>query len=263
MKTSIQIDELLTKDAAVYFLNQLREGRAKVLRDAEAADAIIHVLERLGMFLSGEMRTLGEYEGRITGLAGRSVLARKVPKEKAQFHLPFSELYRSVREARNAAMHEGAYARHLAVHAVQLGLILENALMNGLNLVRDLMVPNPICAELWQPLSFIRQTMLESSFSYLPVRLSMNGETEWKLVSDDALARYLMNAGDGEEKKKRLVESLADAIHRGQVQLREAKKCPQDEPVSSVLEGWNGLPILIVRNESADLVGILTAFDLL
>ena len=247
----------------MYFLNLFRQARAKVLRDAEAAAAIIHVLEKMGMFLGGEMKCLGEYEGHIKSVACRSLLARKVPKELMEFHIPFAELYRSVREARNAAMHEGAYARHLTTHAVKLALLLESALMNGLDLVRDLMVPNPVCAEMWQPLSFIRQTMLENSFSYLPVRTSVDPQAPWKLVSDASLALYLRAASDGECMKKRLVQSLADAEQTGGIKLLRTKQCHQEEPISSVLAGWNGLLILVVRKDSTDLVGILTAFDLL
>ncbi len=160
-------------------------------------------------------------------------------------------------------MHEGAYARHLATHAVRLALILEHALMNGLNLVREVMVPNPICAEMWQPLSFIRRTMLESSFSHLPVRTSNDGQCEWKLVSDEALARYLMGAHDEEEKKKRLVQSLAAAVAEEGLSLCATKPCEQEDMISKVMAGWNGLPILVMRKDSAELVGILTAFDLL
>ncbi|MGH7971748.1 MAG: hypothetical protein ACREIC_23790 [Limisphaerales bacterium] len=255
--------KILTKIEKVYFLNQLREGRAKVLRDAEAADAIIHVLERMGMFLAGEMRCLGEYEGHIKSVACCSLLARKVPKDETEFHIPFSELYRSVREARNTAMHEGTYARHLATHAVKLALVLENALMNDLDLVRDLMVPNPLCAEMWQPLSFIRQTMLENSFSHLPVNISADGPCAWKLISDENLAKYLRAAANGLEKKERLIQSLIDAEKAGGIQLCRAKQCQPEEPISNALVDWDGLPILVVRGDFADLVGILTAFDLL
>ncbi|HWW02607.1 MAG TPA: hypothetical protein VNZ64_23110 [Candidatus Acidoferrum sp.] len=233
-----------------------------MLRDAEAAGAIIHVLERMGMFLAGEMLCLAEYEGYIKGVAGCSLLAKRVPKA-AKLHIPFFELYRSVREARNTAMHEGAYARHLATHAVKLALVLENALMNGLDLVRDLMVPNPVCAEMWQPLSFIRQTMLENSFSHLPVRTSGDGLCTWKLVSDESLARYLRAAGTAEGMKQRLVQPLAEAVQMDGIRFCEAKQCDQEETVSSVIAEWNGLPILVVRKDSTDLMGILTAFDLL
>ena len=149
-------------DPKVYFLNQLRQARAAVLRDAEAVDALIHVFERMGMFLTGGIGCLGDYEGKLGSLAGLTPLARKLSKE---LHIPFGKLYSSVREARNSAMHEGAYARHLASHAVKLALILEDALSNGseerrksalpnltpenpLMKIGELMVPNPICAEI-------------------------------------------------------------------------------------------------------------------
>ena len=41
-----------------------------------------------------------------------------------------ANLYDLVRNARNDAMHEGAFARNLAVHLVQLSVMLEDALVN-------------------------------------------------------------------------------------------------------------------------------------
>ena len=38
--------------------------------------------------------------------------------------------------------------------------------MSELHQVSDFMVRNPVCASMWQPLSFIRQSMLVNSFSY-------------------------------------------------------------------------------------------------
>jgi len=45
--------------------------------------------------------------------------------------MDFTALYESVRKARNAAVHEGALARHLAVHALEMALVLEDALMTN------------------------------------------------------------------------------------------------------------------------------------
>ena len=265
-------------DSKPYFLNQLRQARAAVLRDAEEVDALIHIFERMGMFLRHG----------IGSLAGLSPLARQLPTE---FHTPFGELYNSVREARNSAMHEGAYARHLASHAVKLALILEDSLCNGsgkdgsdkslkspfpklvpegaLMKIGELMVPNPICAEIWQPLSFIRQTMLESSFSYLPVRTVPDGGSPWKLVSDLELARYLRTAEGAKDRNRRLVQPLADSQKPGGITLRDPKTYGPEELISAIFKQcdgnivWDGLPILVVRSGSADLLGILTAFDLL
>jgi len=97
---SIGLLETATMDPKVYFLNQLRQARAAVLRDAEAVDALIHVFERMGMFLTGGIGCLGDYEGKLGSLAGLTPLARKLSKE---LHIPFGKLYSSVREARNSA----------------------------------------------------------------------------------------------------------------------------------------------------------------
>ena len=47
--------------------------------------------------------------------------------------------------------------------------------MTGLDRIADYMVRGPACACMWHPLSFIRQTMLSSSFSFLPVNAGSGG----------------------------------------------------------------------------------------
>ncbi len=42
----------MQKEASLYFRNQFRQARALVLRDAEAFDEIVFVVERMGLFLS-------------------------------------------------------------------------------------------------------------------------------------------------------------------------------------------------------------------
>jgi hypothetical protein len=66
-------------------------------------------------------------------------------------------------------LHQGAFARRLTGHAIELSLVLEDALRRSLDspVVGDYMVRGPICAEPWQPISFIRQRMLANSFSFL------------------------------------------------------------------------------------------------
>ena len=158
----------MERDAAVYFLNQLRQARAAVLRDAEAFEEIIFVVERIGLFLTHRVDTLKGYQKRIEDEAKRSPLSYEVPSKVlskwADLHIPFTKLFDLVEDGRNWAMHQGAVARHLTNHATKLAIVLEDALMNDYDKVRDFMVENPVCAEMWQPLSFIRQRMLESSF---------------------------------------------------------------------------------------------------
>jgi len=61
--------------------------------------------------------------------------------------------------------------------------------------IGDFMVPNAVCAETWQSLSFIRQTMLKNSFSYLLVNTGAEAKPSWQLVSDTALAHRLGSDG--------------------------------------------------------------------
>ncbi len=245
-----------------WFRDRLRDARAAAFQDAEAFDEIIVVIERLGAMLVGPKNGLGEYQTAITKLASDSPMA-KVPDEWKGLHLPFTSLFNAVRIRRNEAFHTGAVARHLTHQAVILALILEESLMQdtGFNHVRDFMVTNPVCAELWQPLSFIRQNMLVNSFSYLPVKVSENGSDCWKVVSDRKLAAYFR--GSPIEQRSRLGQTLADAIAKNQFQLEEAKVVGDDTEIADALKLLNHLPILVTSGSPANLAGILTAHDLL
>ena len=87
-------------------------------------------------------------------------------------------------------MHQGAFARHLTVHAIELAIVLEDALTQLKNpMVSNFMVRNPVCAEMWQPVGLIRQQMLVNSYSYLPVLR----ENHWYLISDADIAMYLLS----------------------------------------------------------------------
>jgi hypothetical protein len=56
----------------------------------------------------------------------------------------------------------------LTTHAFQVALILEDALMTDMKMVSQYMVRDVVCAQSWQPISFVRQQMLAYSYSYLP-----------------------------------------------------------------------------------------------
>jgi hypothetical protein len=159
----------LDLEIAVFFRDQFREARATALRDAEGFQEVLFVLERFGTSLTGGIQTLKKYEGDIQKMALISPLAKDIPERHKSWHLPFSKLYELVRKARNDALHQGAFARHLTNSAIQLTLVLEDALMSDRNMAGDYMVREPVCASSWQPLSFIRQQMLAHSFTYLPV----------------------------------------------------------------------------------------------
>jgi hypothetical protein len=247
------------RSAVVKFSGQLRDARENTLRDSEAFDGIIHVVERLGSFLAEDIRSLGQYKEDIGNTARNSSLAEDIPSQRRGLHVPFSLLYDLVTDARNDALHQGAFARRLTGHAIELSLVLEDALRRSLDhpVVGDYMVRNPTCAELWQPISFIRQQMLANSFSFLPLKVA----AEWYLVSDLEIATYL--GTDISQRKLRLAHNLSVA----EIPLQQAKRCEADTPLEEALLrlGASQRPLLVCREDGQpqSLVGIVTPFDLL
>lgn len=267
------------KKSASFFANELRSARLATLADAEAFDKIIHVVERLGYYLTKEEKSdqgyygnLQKYTDAITEFANRSCLSN--PSIAHQAYLtPFSRLYKLVKEARNDALHQGAFARHLTKHLIELAIILEDALRTipGL-VVSDFMVRNPECAELWKPLSFIRQQMLANSYSYLPVVRSSDDEPipseEWKIVSDVSIAQFLGPQRSGEDRIKRLSKTLQEAIDEVPEICVSALVIPDNAQISEALDNLEKQGVMLVKHkdshkDSHELVGILTAFDLL
>ena len=249
-------------EQTLYFRDQLREARAAAFRDAEAFHGILYTFERIGYLLAKEARNLNlsRYKPNIQSIANGSPLA-EVPPEHRDWHVPFSELYDVVRIARNDALHQGAFARNLTSHAVQLSLTLEDALMSSATNVGDYMVREPVCAAPWQPISFVRQQMLANSFSYLPVLCATDGKPEWFLISDSSVARYLRVPL---QRDKRLFKTLEEAVDANELQLEEATTCYSDAPIEDALPLFGGRPLLVCHREDPGwLLGILTAFDLL
>jgi CBS domain-containing protein len=249
----------MDRNAVITFSGQLREAREGALRDSEAFDGIIHVVERLGSFLDNKIGDLGKYKEEIGNRASYSALAKDIPDQWRGVHIPFSLLYDLVKDARNDALHQGAFARRLTGHAIELSLMLEDAMRRSLDrpAVGDYMVRNPTCAELWQPISFIRQQMLANSFSFLPVK----DAGEWCLVSDLEIATYL--GTDNSERRLRLAHNLSAA----RMPLQQAKRCAVDTPLEEALRLLDNSqrPLLVFREEGEQqsLVGIVTPFDLL
>jgi len=121
------------------------------------------------------------------------------------------------------------------------------------------MVRSPVCAELWQPIGFIRQQMLANSYSYLPVLK----DQQWYLISDAAIAIYLGAEREGPERKRRLASTLDEAFSN--VDPTQIEPKPDDTSLADALEALRRIPaLLIYRGTDKDnLAGILTAFDLL
>ena len=250
----------LDRETAIFFRNQFREARAVAYRDAEGFQEILFTLERFGAYLNKKIQDLGKYESKITSIACQSPLAEDVPNFCKSWHLSFSDLYDLIREARNDALHQGAFVRHLTNNATRLALVLEDALMIKLNKAADYMVREPVCASLWQPISFIRQQLLVNSFTYLPVSVPQ-GKTRWQLVSDYAIADYLRK---GDKRKERLATTLEKALEEADLELEPAGICHPDASINEILELSSGKPVLVVEAGQPDrLLGIVTPFDLL
>lgn len=250
-------------DVALFFRDQLRAARAEVLKDSEAFDEVVLVLERLGRYLMGKREIgLGKYEQTLTSIAKCSPLADAIPAQYTEYHIRFVTLFDLLKEARNSAVHEGAVARHLSANAIEVALVLEDALMVNSRTVGDFMVRNPSVALPWQPLSMIRQVMLSHSFSYLPVRTQAQGG-QWQVVADFELARFFREASGTSERHARMATSLGDGVRSGQVQLRAVTCVGALTRIEEVLGKIDALPVLVIGSSDAELIGILTAFDLL
>ena len=175
-----------------------------------------------------------------------------------QLHTPFDVLYKIVREARNDALHQGAYVRHLTTRAIELSLVLEDALATGSSIIADYMVKGVMSAELWQPLSYVRQIMLANSYSFLPIKY----KDEWHLISDQAVATALQNVAL--ERKETLALTLDEVIAKGHLKLEKGADVSPDNDIPTVLDVLKQkphTPILVLKEKR--LLGIVTAFDLM
>lgn len=262
-----------------YYRDRLRDARHAALADAEGFHHVCFAVEALGLHLSQEQLDLGRYWEGISKLATKAVASEQLAQDHPGFFTRFDALYETLRHARNDAMHSGAYARHATNAAIDLCIILEEALMNPKEAKRstvgDYMVRSPVSVEEWQPLAHARQLMLKFSFSFLPVL--HNGK--WMLLSDLELACHLKRAGSF---RKAVGKTVSDAVAGG-LRLKEPREVSENHMVSELLHEAGHLenvktnhPTLWLVTESqrragesdcccepSRLIGVLSPFDLL
>ena len=257
---------MINREVAVFFLGQFREARLTALHDAEAFQAILLVIERLGLTITkGQVKRtpgLGAYKDAINELANLSTLSKDIPLRHPVWHSTFAELYESVKRGRNDALHQGAYARHLTNHTIQLALILEDALMSQLGKVTEYMVREPICAFMWYPVSFARQQMLANSFSHLPILRDIDSQQVWHLISDYQIVKYLSLAESNTQRRKFLEKTIEEALSSGLPEPEKAVCIQASSEIRDINSTFEGKPLLVV-DENSHLIGILTSFDLL
>lgn len=242
---------------AIHFRDLLREGRSAVLKDSEAFESIVRVIEQLGSLLAGKRIGLNNAASHLRDIAAASPLSSSLPHHFPALHLDFERLFHSVRRARNDAVHEGAYARRMADQVVELAIILEDALNRQVSTFAEVMVRNPVTAEPWHPVSLVRQVMLANSFSSLPLRIG-EGAGVWHMVTDTALVRYLARPNRGHL----LVCTIGDVVARAELVAPKATVVAPDAPVEHSRPSFDPMPVLVVSREG-NLLGIVTAFDLL
>lgn len=265
----MQAKKMLDEEQKQFYHDQLRSARDAALADAEGFQAVIHTLESIGRQImskalsfglyKGETLGLGPYKDSLSCLAHDSPLAIEVPSKWRAYHTEFLSLYDELKDARNDAVHQGAYARILTDHAVDITIILEDALMAGFSKVSQFMVRDVVEAKPWQPVSYVRQQMLKHSFSYLPVWY----EDVWKLIPEYSVARYLRDCSN-KERNRRLVTKIEDAVKTEDLCVLKAEIACVEAPISEVLKRISERPLLVVNHGREDvLAGILTSSDIL
>lgn len=243
----------LTREQRRFFRDQLRDARAAALLDAEGFQPIVAALERLGSALCPICKNLGEYRKELLLVAHEAKPASALDDDRST-GTPPEVLLSVVKNGRNDAVHQGAHARHLVRHCVELALVIEEGLMADFRCVADFMVRDPACAQPWQQVAIARQIMLTSSFSNLPISLT----GEWKLLSDYAIASYMSRSANPREALRMRIEEVFES---GALTLDPAVVLKPDVTIEVAVRDSAGRPVLVVND--GQLLGIATPFDFL
>jgi CBS domain-containing protein len=246
----------LTLTEERFYRDKLRDARYAALADAEGFGQLCFALELLGSRLCGAKLGLGAYEKCLKCLASNSLNFDR-----------FDALYRRVLDARNDAMHTGAYARNAAQAAVQLSLILEEGLMEKSKMtVADYMVTTPVYVEEWHTLGYARQLMLVNSFSYLPI---FHGQS-WQLISDIAMAKFFQRLKSDDRKKfeAQPIKTALGLDEEKRLDLIEVTPVTLGTEIGMLLKEKDHPGLWVVVNgdsekQAKQLVGVLSPFELM
>lgn len=232
----------LGPDERRHYLRALSRARYEVLSDSESLLSICHVLEELGRRITGtRSEGLGQY---VDALVSWVTPERT---DRCARHLE------RVRQARNDAAHQGIYARNAALKAVLVCLDLEEVIRQTMAVVEDIMVGGVVVAKPFMTLAKVREEMLVSSFSYLPVEW----DGQWFLIADYHLATLWHRLTRKARESQLLTEFLPpDAADR--LALIPAPRLPASTPLEDLVVG--PLPALI-QDDHENVIGILSAFD--
>ena len=254
-------EEKEKREAFVKYRDEIRTARYAVTEKGAGYEIIVQAVERLGAYRwnpgsdAGQFGDLGRY---------REVLMDLVRDFVVTEH--FNRVYERVRIGRNAGVHQGAEARPLIQNAVELAIMLEHALRekSGMNKAREVMVSPVVRTYTWEPVAQARQKMLAESYSALPLwqKKCEGCEGGWSVITADAIVKWLQEAPDRTCRIEREKMQLSGAIREG---LKTAKACKTgpEEEIELPDDGWRGGVLLVTNGEQHDLIGIVTAFDLL
>jgi hypothetical protein len=255
----------LSTEERAYHRDRLREARYAALADAEGFSQMCFAIEGIGKRLNPKARGLADCKNVLKNLAQTSALLPD-DQDEPRAVKPFHVLFTSLREARNDAMHTGAFARHVASDAVTLCLVLEDALMvekksddkNMRRSVGDFMVSSPVVVHPWQTVEHARQLMLLNSFSYLPIW----HDKQWWLIADIAMAKYLRPDWPA---RSRLKKTLKQAAPDGLI-FTSVETVERGAAVTDLLgqKAPPGLWLVLDKSYPVDhLVGVLSPFELM
>lgn len=246
-----------------FFRDRLREARYGALADAEGFQQMCFAFEALGARLRNDSGTLERYQRFLSQLVQQSTPAG---------YQDFDILYEALKQARNDAMHTGAYARHAAESAVRLSLLVEEAILSQLvkkedrarTTVAHFMVRTPVVAEIWHTVGHARRLMLLNSFSYLPIFW----KGIWHLLSDMDMAK-LFQSLDHAGRNMVAAASIGEVLNCSEPLLkpRAAAIVDADCEVKTLLNGDHpGLWLVVNAKEGEglkQLVGVLSPFELM
>ena len=136
---------------------------------------------------------------------------------------------------------------------------------------REVMASPVVRAYTWEPVAQTRQKMLAESYSALPLwrQKSEGCEGGWSVITADAIVKWLQQVPSDvcrkeREKIRKEKEKLRldKAIEKGLETTEACKKGPEEE-IELLDDGWPGGVLLVMHEEQHDLIGVVTAFDLL
>lgn len=249
MRLQVNDDE---RNRMCHAVEALRQARGRVLQGSSQFLDIVQVIEMFGKehWKKQRLRCINK---KLAGLIDSRNTGGS--REEAE------RLLDSMREGRNEAVHEGTLGRRLARNCVRVSIMVEEALRREaeMSVVSDYLVETIVHARLWQSLRTIRRTMMENEFTHLP----FENERRWYTVDAEALCVYRDQHREEEHVWSRSLRCAKERTDKP-LEVRKAELVDLHDDIHEATEKLEGKGLLLVRgNCDNEVVGVLTAFDLL